>query len=243
MGFPFGRDFTYQFFPLADDDAVLSLPTQSPTIYLFAHTSKPGYTEARNGTNAFATINTWTANQHSGFDISIPAIDDPAPTSSLLSYTYYIALNFVLTSSEQTQCVIRSLEMERVVGHHKRIAVTDVDLRSHWPALADYCSSTELNAYIELVRSAIREELRAEGYDWCMIYRPDRLYHACVYKCLDLACLSQLQSQGDKFDKLHDQFSGFYKQTIAGLKIEIDSNKDGIVDGTPQTGGWSFLAR
>ncbi len=243
MGFPFGKSFTYQFFPLADDLPVEGLPSQTPSIYVFTDSSKPDYTAAAAGTGALATISAWTANQFGGYDITIPAIDDPEPTGGLIKRTYWIAINFILASSEQSQCVIRALEMERVLGHHKRVTVTDADLKSFWPAIESYCTTVELNAMIELSRAAIREELRNKGYEWATIYRPDRLYHACVYKCLDLACLSQLQQQGDKFDKLHDQFSGFYKQTMAGLKVEVDANKDGAPETKASPGGWSFLAR
>ena len=243
MGFPFGKSFTYQFFPLADEVALTSLPSQTPAIYVFDDSGRPGYAEASAGTGAVQTVTSWTANGHNGYDITIAAIDDPDPDSTLARRTYWIAINFILASSEQSQCLIRALEMERVTAHHKRITVTSSDLQAFWPAINSYCTLVELDGMLDLSRAVIREDLRNKGFEWATLYRPDRLYHACVYKALDLACLSQLQQQGDKFDKLHEQFSRFFEQIMAGLKIEIDANLDGSPDGKASPGGWSFLAR
>lgn len=245
MGYPFGQDFTYTFYPLADNAAVSSIPSQTPTIHIFPDSAKPTRSEAAEATptSAVQTISSWASNSNGGYDITVDAIDDPDPTGTMDKRTYWIAINFTLSSSEQTQTVVRALEMERVSGHHKRISITNANITARWPDVTAYVSTGEIDSMITDANTMIREHLRTAGYEWAQIYRPDRLYHASMFKVLDLICLSQVQQRGDKFDLLHQEYSATYKSIMSGIKTEYDADNDGEPDTATKGDAYAFVTR
>ena len=242
MGYPYGRDIIYTFYPLADNEALLAIPTQTPTIYVFTDTNVPTRDAAQNGTNALATISSWTQ-RGSGFDFTTSAISDPDPDSTQDVRTYWLGINFLLKTAGQVQTVIRSLEMERVTGHHKQISITPTDILNMWPEANAYVSEAQMIAFIDLAKEEIKAKLQMRGFEWSQIYRPDRLNLATTYKTLTSIMASQRRNPGDNFDRNYEEYKSIFISTMSSLQLEYDSYKTGEADSRPKAGGFSFVTR
>lgn len=226
MGYPFGKDIIYTFYPLVDNKEI-SLPTQSPTIYVFTEENKPTLDAAQNGTNKlFNAITQWTE-RGTGRDFIIPAIPDPSPDSTKDRYTYYLGINFILQAAGSTQTIIRALDMERVQAHHKTITITYSDVISYFPQVESYISIQHITRFIQIAKEELKTELHNKSYEWAQIYRPDRLTLACIFKVMMYAMASQRKSPGDPFDLNFDLYKETYQNFMQGLKLEYDTDRDG----------------
>jgi len=226
MGYPFGKDIIYTFYPQVDNKDIC-LPTQNPTIYIFTEDNQPTLDDAQNGTNKLGSaITSWTE-RGTGRDFIIPAITDPSPDSTKDRYTYYLGINFVVQSGATTQTIIRALQMERVQAHHKTIAITYSDVISYFPQIESYVSIQHITRFIQLAKEELKTELHNKGYEWSQIYRPDRLTLACIFKVMMYAMASQRKSPGDPFDLNFDLYKETYQNFMQGLRLEYDTDRDG----------------
>ncbi len=228
MSHPYGKSFTRWFYPLIDDSTPTGIVTdQTPTIYIYE--SQPS--RSQGSTNAIKTISAWTWDAgKSGWYYTVSAINDPQPDAIDDFKVYWELVTFVLEDGQQSQTVMRSFEMERVTGHAERVNVTDEMLRQYFPQL-DSCSTE--NQRIQLLSLAIEEvksRLKDKGFEWARISRPDRLSIAIAHKVLYMIMLVQLQGGNDKYAIKYNEFKATFTNTIDGLILEYDSNKDGLPD-------------
>ena len=217
MGYPFGQNFTYNFYPLVDEKPAAGIPTQTPSIYLF--TVKPSRDDAQNGTGAIQTISTWEAHG-AGYRFTVSAINDPDTDSDSDKYIYWIAVNFVLKTAGQVQTVIRQLDMQRVSGHHKTITVTCEDVKSYQPSVVAYASDPELQTHILLATEEIKAKLLNKGYEWARIWRTDVLNLVVVTRALALVMFSQIQQLGDKFEVKFKEYDKISADLLASVQFE-----------------------
>jgi hypothetical protein len=205
------------------------LTSQTPAIYIFA--TQPGRDAAQNGTGALQTIGTWTWSTSAlGWSYTVAAIDDPQPTSTDNPKVYWEAVNFLLETGEQVQTDVRSLVLERVVGHSHGVGVTDAILKEYFPQIDTCSTSTQREQYIALAIEDVKGKLKNKGFEWARIHRIDRLNIAIAYKVLYMIMLVQLQQGNDKYAIKYNEFKGIYDTTIDSLVLEYDSNQDGLPD-------------
>lgn len=242
MGYPFGQDFTYSFYPLVDNDAALLIPSQSPAIYVFTDSNVPTRTTAAAGTGATQTITTWTQ-RGLGFDFTVTALTDPDTTSTLDRRTYWLGINFILKTAGQTQTLIRALEMERVSGHHKQISVTTTDILNYFPEATAYVSEQTILAFIANAKEEIKARLTNNKFEWAQIWRPDRLNISTIYKTLMSIGSSQRKIVGDNFDRNYEEWKLIFESTINSIKLEYDTFREGQPTAKPPIGGFAFLSR
>lgn len=233
MGYPFGQNITYWFYPLLDNDTA-SIPTavtsQSPTIYVFDE-SAPSRSNALSGAGSLQTVNTWVwSTSKKAWSFTILAIPDPEPSSNIPSRVYWVAINFILQSAGQVQTVIKPLQLERVVGHDKVVSVTEENLRTYFPQVDAYSSDVQRKAYISQAVEEVRGELRAKGYEWAKITRADRLDLCVTYKALSLIMLGQIQEPGDKFSIKYAEYKSNFQANLDSLKVEYQQMEAGTIE-------------
>lgn len=242
MGYSYGKDLVYTFYPLLDDKSVI-LPSQTPSIYVFTDTNRPSLDDALNGTNALGSeITSWTQ-RGLGYDITIPAISDPDPTSNIDRRTFWIGINVVMQSGADVQTIIRSLEMQRVQMHHKAIEILYSDVISYFPQIEGYLNIQQIQRFITVSKAEIQNELKAKGFEWAQVYRPDQLTLGCIFKVMMYAMASQRKSPGDQFDLNFDLYKSSYQNFIQSLKLEYDSDRDGEPEEQPFTTDTIYLIR
>jgi hypothetical protein len=233
MGYPFGQNITYWFYPLLDNGSA-SIPTavqsQTPAIYVFDE-SVPSRSNAASGSGNLQTITAWTwSAQKKAWSFTIPAISDPYPDSNIPTRTYWIALNFILQSAGQTQTIIKPLQLERVVGHDKVVSVTEENLRTYFPQVDAYSSDVQRKAYISQATEEIKGELKAKGYEWAKITRADRLDLCVTYKALSLIMLGQIQEPGDKFSIKYQEYKSSFQANLDSIKFEYQQMEAGFIE-------------
>lgn len=237
MAYGFGQDFTFWFYPLVGDQPAnvpAAMQGQTPAIYVFPDTV-PTRDAAINGTGAIQSITTWTWDAgKNGWSFTVDGIDDPDPDGSTYQRTYWIAINFLLSSGEQSQCVLRSIEMERAGGHQTSVDVTDDDLRAYYPQIDAYSTVVQRKNHITNGLSQVKSALRAKGIEWGKVTRPDRVREAVCYRALALFFLSQAQGN-DKFAALYEEYKSLYQIEIDGLSLEYDNDNDGEPDVKAET--------
>lgn len=230
MAFNFGIDITYKFYPLKDEISTdvwhetISL-VDSPTIYVF--TDKPDRTQAQAGTNAIATISSWSNTPDGrGKQFTIPAIDDPYPTASKDAYQYYVAVNFTLQTGEQTQTVIRLLPIRRVVAHHSTSKPEIQDLEALHPEIRSFFTDSQIESTIQTAEYMTKGSLKVNGYDYLSIWNPDELKTLNTYRALALLCLSQIES-GGAWQEKYNEYKAIAENMLNSVSVLIDIDKEG----------------
>jgi|LakMenE18May11ns_1017448.scaffolds.fasta_scaffold9951786_11 hypothetical protein len=233
MGYPFGQNITYWFYPLLDNDTAVvpsAVQSQTPAIYVFDE-SVPSRGDAASGANSLQTVSTWVwSSQKKAWSLTIQAINDPHPDSNIPTRTYWVALNFRLQSAGQVQTVIKPLQLERVVGHDKVVSVTEEDLRAYFPQIDAYSSDVQRKAFISQALIEIKGELRAKGYEWAKITRADRLDLCVIYKALSMVMVGQIQEPGDKFSIKYQEYKSGFQSNLDSLKFEYQQMEGGIIE-------------
>lgn len=232
MPFKFGVDIIYKFYPLKDeiasDDAFDITRFGTPTIYLY--TDKPTRAAAIAGTGAVATISSWSnTTDGRGKQFTIPAIDDPDTSAESANYQYWLAINFVLQSGEQTQTVLRMLPIKRLMGHHSTAMPTVEDLESIHPNIGEYFFDHVLLDALQNALNIIKLRLKSAGWDYANIWNPDELRLAVAYKTLSELALSQIAGGGAWSDK-QKEYKSTYESLIKEIEFLIDKDTDGEPD-------------
>lgn len=247
MGFPFGQDISYTFYPLVGDDNAINLPSDNPAIYYFTDANKPTRDQAQNGTgavNSGSAITSWTAipNQN-GFVFTIPAITDPDPDSNVDFRTYWLGINFKLKAGGEFQTVIRALEMERVTGHHTQFIVTAADIIQYFPNVEAYYTAAQINAIFWLVKEEIVAYLSDKGFEWSLVWDANRLRTAAVFKVLMKLMEGQRRIPGDNWDKNHEEYKTSFKTIQSALKLKYDSQRVNEPTDVKKAGGYAWVGR
>lgn len=247
MGYSFGQSFTFWFYPLDREGNAVSLSSdmqsQTPAIYVF--TDQPSRSGAADGTGALQSITSWAWDAgKAGWSFSVDAIDDPDPNSNVVQRTYWIAINFRLDASEQIQTVLRSLDLERVTGHTRAVEITENDLRDYYPHIDAYSTTTQRLTYIRVGLSQVKSTLKAKGFEWAKLHRPDQLKAVVCYRALAMLFLTQAQAGNDKFAALYQEFKGLFETELSGLTIAYDADDDGDADAeVPAPPGVAWVVR
>jgi hypothetical protein len=243
VGYPFGKNITYWFQPLVDNEVPSTLLTvQTPAIYVFD--TQPTRNQAAAGTGAVVTISSWAWDaERQSFHFTIPAIDDPDPTGSAGVEDYYIAINFRLQATEQIQTVLKPLTLERVLSQDRPLNVTQNDLRDHYPHIDSYSTDTQRERYIAQAILHVKNKLDRAGYKWARVNRPDELKLAVTLKALSMLLFVASQENGDKHWVKHEALEREFALVFEGIKLGYDSDGDGLPDTTTAGGGTLIMLR
>lgn len=226
MQYIFGKDISRVFYP-TENDVPLSLPSQTPTIYVFDR--KPSLTEAAAGTGAIKTISTWSQDTSSpyGCTYTITAIDDPQPTSLTDYKEYWEALNFYAKVGADVAPVIRKITLSRILGQDSQPGTSITDLKNIYPAISAYLSDAQLTQFLTIALDEIKLTLKAKGLDWAKLHELYELKLALAYKAITLCSLSQIREPEDRFAVRWKTFSDMYESLITNIKLSYDSDGDG----------------
>lgn len=241
MSYLFGQDFTYNFVPVDPENGQTVNPVaQTPAIYVFDE--KPSRTVAAAGTGAIQSITSWDEATAGIRPITVDAIDDPDPTSDSITEQYWIAINYIISSGEQTQTILKRLKMARATSQESLIGADAEDIKDVAPAISEYYSDGELNDFVTFATDDLKDELGAAQVEFARVRNPDRLLRVVVYKALVYAYTEQIQTQNDKHDRKRDLYQGRFERALAAVRLDYDSENtgDATEETTPSTTEWSI---
>jgi hypothetical protein len=232
MPFKFGADIKYKFYPIKDeissDDAFDITQFANPVIFVF--NEKPSRADAQAGTGNIQSITSWTNTEDGrGKQFTISAIDDPDISSENKNYSYWLAINFELQASEQTQTVMRMLPIKRLTAHHSTAMPTVEDLEAIHPNITEYFLDHVIDAALVSALQITKLRLKANGWDYASIWNPDELRLAVGYKALAELSLSQIAGGGSWSDK-YKEYKATYETLLKEIEFLIDKDKDGEPD-------------
>jgi len=243
MEYTFGKDITYTFTPLLDSNTIANIPAQTAKLWLFD--SIPSYSEALVGTGAIASVvnATWTLNATS-CTFTIPAIDDPWPTSSVQEADYYVSVVFKLTTGEQDQATIRELCLTRLVGHDEAISVVSADLEAVYPYVIKYASSTQITAQISLALSWLKRSLKGKGYEYQLIHNLNDLKLTVTYRALAQIMISLIKPGSvSEFQTLYDDYNATALSFLDSFTAEYDPENTGTDQVEEQIPSFQIVSR
>ena len=225
----FGIDIARKFYPLSNDTAI-ELPTQNPAIYVFS--SLPNLNDARDGDGAIEIITSWTQNASSPFDCSytISAIDEPSPESLTSQYIYYIAINYVLQTGEQTQTVLESFVLERASGTETQQGITYFDLVDIYNSVTSYATNAQLSAHIDTATGDLKDKLLCRGIRLSDIQDLSVTKKFIVFRAIQYLSESQIAQDGDKFVIRREIYKEKSAEALKDVLLYVDTNRDGLPD-------------
>jgi hypothetical protein len=215
----------------ADDGReYLTLPTQTPSIYLFPYGTVPNRTDAAAGTGALQTVSSWTQDPNSKqLTYTYTAVSDPYPTEQVAIRDYWEAVNYVLTASGQVQTKIRQLTIGRAEALPSIPNVTADDVSQVWPNVTSYITSNQLADFIPLAESEMRRTIGSDK--WPRLSKLQDAKIVLAYKAIEMMAASQVvKGNADKFIWMVDYFGGKYNSAISQLNFPIDNDGDGATD-------------
>lgn len=225
MAFAWGKDISYTFYPLVDDEPI-SIISQTPAIYVFTD-SKPTYAQAAAGTGNIQAITTWTETATFSRTFTIDGIDDPEPTNEAVERVYWLAINFRIDTSEQIQTVLKALPMNRVHGHGNKVDVDHEDIKNVFHTALSYVDGPRLTRLIEDSEIQIKTILQSRGYRWAYFSRMDRLELLIRYRVVMTILLNEIQQGNDKFNIKYTEIKSVYESLYQGLKLEYETDLHG----------------
>jgi hypothetical protein len=234
MKYVYGKSFSRMFYAV-QDGFPLALPSQTPAIYVFRN--YPSVSDAKNGTGSVATASAWTQSSTSpyGNTYIVPAIDNPDTTNLLPpEWTYYEAINFVTTSSGQTQTIIRSFELQIPENFDSLPGTTYTDLQNVYPSITSYFTAGQLTTFITDAETELKIELEGKGLKYWQHRDLFKVKLALAYKAIANACLANFKDVGDRFYKRYEVYAEKYSALMAQIDLPVDVNKDGVNDGAVQ---------
>lgn len=232
MTYFFGQSFTRTLYP-TEDGQPFRLPTQNPTIYIFA--TEPDRTTAAAGTGAVETVSSWTQAAMSpyGCEYSVAAISDPSPTSSTLddaARTRWEALNFYTQTGAQAQLLIRSFLLDRPEGPPAIPGTTVQDLLEAFPWVEEYATRANLDAWLKQAQDELKIELEGRGHVWSRIHNLHKTRLLLAYKTLEIAESMNAVKPDDRHERRAAWFGKRYTALIGAVKLTADTDGDGDSD-------------
>lgn len=241
--YPFGKDFSYGFTPLVDGEEVAGIPAH--TAKLFVYSSMPSRAQVIDETGSIGSATlSWTANATSG-TFSVTAIDDPAPSSEVDRYDYWVGIKIKLDADEDYEVFTQVLKMERAGGQNKTLTVVKADLVEVWDLVGDFFSDTAISNAILTEKSKLKAILKAQGYEWALIHRLDQMKLALSFNSLALLAEGRIAQDGETFGPL----ARTYRASAKTLSDEIlgslpyDATRSGQPDSTVKSRGWALALR
>lgn len=219
MKYPFGQDFTLDFYPWLDEEPISGVPAQTASLHLFDNL--PNTDDAQSGTGAVKS-STCVYTSGNYFSFEVPAIDDPngGASSVNVSSIYYAAANFILEAGGQTQTVVFPVTLGQVEPKIDKVTVSVEYIQNLYPQILTFLSEAEVTAQIDNAFLVVVNLIKSKGYDFGKIRKLKQLDQLVALKALSDALATQIMQTGDKFDNLSEKYKQDFNTTLSGLMLE-----------------------
>lgn len=216
MIYPFGQDFDVTFYTWNNGQLLQNLPAQTIQVYLFS--AMPTIEVAQSGSGALNSIAVSYTSGNVYF--TVPAIDNPSTNNETTVYDYWLAINFYLENNEQLQTIIRAVQLQQVHLSDTTASVGVEDLKQIAPRISTYLDDDDLNAFIATAHQFVLDNLRNKGLQFNLIADLTKLKPLIIFKALEMAHASEIQTPNDKFTTLMEIYRKGYEEALNVLVLE-----------------------
>lgn len=227
----FGKSLVRKFYPLEDGEPIL-LPSQVPAISLFSN--QPSLADAIAGTGKIAThdVTYWSGATIAPYELTytVPAINDPDPSSTTRLRGYWEVIRYTVANSGQVQTNLRYFEVERAKDTDSHPGTTADTLLDICPQAEGYFTRNRLDLYIDQALELMKLDFLSRQIEWGDLANLNKTKLALAYKALALAWTNQIQEDGDRFSIWANDFKGDYKIALQTISLEYDTDSDGKPD-------------
>lgn len=244
----FGRTITFRYTPKAAGEEFVASSLVSARLY--DEYPNEAQRTASDGSE-IQNVTSWTLVNDEGtgsdeYVISFNAVDDPEPNSSHSddSENYYVALNYVVTASQDAVQDVVQLFLTRPRGSAGKIRVSaqDVyDLDDEIENVAPDRAWTERK--IDAAIEDIVAQIEGRGYDKRRVFNWEKL-NACAKRLAAAYCCFSLASEGSQYWQIKaERWEAKAQQLFDSAKLGYDLDNDGQVqpEEKVQTGAVGFL--
>lgn len=236
----FGDDFTYTYFPVSNDGTPLVGIGSLDSAYIFTDTNKPDRDAAQAGTNAVQTLGSWTVNGN-GYDFAVDALDDPDIDSATAERSFWLGINYVIDTGEQTQTDIVQLQMTRSVGYGAELSVSQADLSKYYPNITSFVSEAKQSDHINEAIEHVKSVLKARRIDYYEILDADELREPVIWRSLYQIALALVSSGEVGFEILMAEAKDNYENALSRLSLRLDTDLDGEPDQVKTIGSYARI--
>lgn len=217
----YGKTITRVFYPLRGASP-LQLPTQTPSYYLF--TTQPSRADALAGTGAVSSGTHVSQNASTPFDLNytFPAYEDPDPTSGNSFDSLWEAIIFIGETGGDSQVKIRSFVIERLQGLGQKPGTTVAQIKGVYPSIANYLTDSEISTFLSNAEEEIQLYFYNKGIEWGSVFGLNKLKLALAYKTIESACLSFIETTGDKHDRRYEVFKKKTDDALTSIALLFD---------------------
>lgn len=226
MNYPFGTTFNliWQYkenFPPIDEPE---------SVYIFD--SQPSLAVAKLGTGAFQTISTWEVSEDNAHakTIEIEPIDNPSPNDAVNEVSYWVAINYLLQDTEQEQTDVFEILLRANKGNLVGKEANISSIKEIFPEICSYATDLQIANYIAIAKAQAESDFKKKGIDYSTIRNLPDFWLATAYKVISLIGLAEFKEQGDRHFTRYEEFSKLYDNHMRDLRVEVDTNVDGVVD-------------
>lgn len=223
---PWGSQFTLNYYPRVDAD-VVNPPTQTPSIYVFAH--NPSTADIDTGTNAIGVeITTWGETVDNLRTITIPAVADPG--GSTKTKDYWVGIKYKLHASGTSTYDVQPFQLTRPDGHTAATLPTAEDLTERDSTLATYYSNTaDIDDQIAAAQLNVRAWFAGRGMKWAQIENPEDLKEIIIYDALADLFVDLIKRPDDNFSIKAKHYREMTTTLREQLKIQYDADNNAEV--------------
>lgn len=233
---PFGQDFTFTYFP-PEGESFVPYASTSPLIYIF--TTKPSEAAGRAGTDATATISSWTeASNPDRRYFTISAIADPQ--DGTLEKLYYVAINYRLKSAGQYAYDLKQFRLIVPDGKSASALPSVEFIKECDVNLSEYYDDPNIESLSKLSLAWVKALLGSRGYAWSQIENPEDLKLLIAHKTISECWKQRIGSVGDRFDRWSTSSEQTYEALYQAIKLEYDADNSRSIETTETNSAPSY---
>lgn len=211
----------------------LSEPSSdNPSIAVFSEKPTESEAESVNGTYKIgSTITSWDDGSLANTkEFIIPAISVPANIDVNGSKVYYVAINYNLTTSADTQLVVLPILVSKAIGTLSGHELSIQDVVDVFPTIEDYVSDENLAKFLRAAIDKLERDLLKKNIRLDQVTNQNDLKYALALKASSLSCYSEFINEGDQMYIRAKDFDTDYQKELDSLEIKIDTDQDGASD-------------
>jgi hypothetical protein len=225
----FGRDISFYFTPLAENEDSEAYSLTSARLYSSQPTSAQ-LTDHSAALGGFVqSVTTWTAgNEPKEKKITFSALTDSTPTDTDEYETYYVVVSFKLQAAGPDVIAWEAIFVWRPGAITSRVRVSPSDVYAMESKIEDI---TDGDSWVTpKIQSALRfvmQKLKSKGYDKRRMFNLDDLNDAVLRKALAYCCMD-LAGEDNQFwarkaELYHAEAEDILTQTTVGYDTEGDN--------------------
>lgn len=226
----FGRDVSYYFTPLAEDEETEAYGLTSARLYAInpTPTQLTDHAAALGGFVGSA-VTSWTAGSEGREKkIVFSAVSDSTPTSSEEYETYYVVVSFTLQSGGSNVFACEPIFIWRPNAITSRIRVTPSDIYALEGKIEDITDGDSfVLPKIQAATRYIMQKLRSQGYKKRKMFNLDDLNDAVVRKALHYCCMDQAGEDNQFWARKAELYSAECEEILKQTSVGYDADGDG----------------